>query len=83
MKDELEMNFDEVPIVDFHRLPQQRLFKLRKRITRPMIVKLAYMEDKTAIYKAAKILKKYGRTRCEVKHSSPYVFITGHLPRAF
>ena len=32
MKDGLEMDFDKVPIVDFHRLPQQPLFKLGKRI---------------------------------------------------
>ena len=57
MKDGLEMDFDKVPIVDFHRLPQQPLFKLGKRITRPIIVKLAYMKDKTAIYKAVKIWK--------------------------
>ena len=50
MKDRLEMDFDKVPIVDFHRLSQQSLFKLGKRITRPIIVKLGYMEDKTAIY---------------------------------
>ena len=83
MKDGLEMDFDKVPIVDFHRLPQQRLFKLGKRITRLIIVKLAYMEDKTAIYKAAKNLKKYNRTRREMKQSLPYVYITDHLPRAF
>ena len=83
MKDGLEMDFDKVPIVDFHRIPQQPLFKLGKRITRPIIVKLAYMEDKTAIYKAAKNLKKYNRTRREMKQSSPYVYITDHLPCAF
>ena len=83
MKDGLEMDFDKVPIVDFHRLPQQPLCKLGKRITRPIIVKLAYMEDKTAIYNAAKNLKKYNRTRREMKQSSPYVYITDHLPRAF
>ena len=83
MKDELEMDFDKVPIVDFHRLPQQPLCKLGKRITRPIIVELAYMEDETAIYKAAKNLKKYNRTRREMKQSSPYVYITDHLPRAF
>ena len=58
MKDGLEMDFDKVPIVDFHRLPQQLLFKLGKRITRPIIVKLTFMEDKTAIYKAAKKFEK-------------------------
>ena len=83
MKDGLEMDFDKVSIVDFHWLPQQPLFKLGKRITRPIIVKLAYMEDKTAIYKAAKNLKKYNQTRCEMKQSSPYVYITDHLPHAF
>ena len=41
------------------------------------------MEDKTAIYKAAKNFKKYNRTRREMKQSSPYVYITDHLPRAF
>ena len=41
------------------------------------------MEDKTAICKAAKSLKKYNRTRREMKRSSPYVYITDHLPRAF
>ena len=62
MKDGLEMDFDEVPIVDFNRLPQQPLFELGKRSTGPIIVKLAYMEDKTAIYKAIKKLKKFNRT---------------------
>ena len=28
-------------------------------------------------------MKKYNRTRREMKHSSPYVYITDHLPRAF
>ena len=83
MKDGLGMDFDNVPIVDFHRLPQQPLFKLGKRITRPIIVKLAYMVDKTAIYKAAKNLKNYNRTRREMKQSSPFVYITDHLLRAF
>ena len=41
------------------------------------------MEDKTAIYKAAKNLKKYNRTRSEMKQSSPYAYITDHLPCAF
>ena len=36
MKDGLEMDFDKVPIVDFHRIPQHPLFKLGKRITRPL-----------------------------------------------
>ena len=83
MKDGLKMDFDKVPIVDFYGLPQQPLFKLGKQITRPIIVKLAYMEDKTAIYKAAKNLKKYNRTRRKMQQSSPYVYITDHLPRAF
>ena len=83
MKNGSEMDFDKVPIADFHRLPQQPLFVLGKRITRPIIVKLAYMEDNTAIYKAAKNVKKYNRTRCEMKQSSSYVYITDQLPRAF
>ena len=82
-KNRLEVDFDKVPFVDFHRLLQQPVFKLGKRITRPITVKLAYMEDKTAISKAAKNLKKYNRTRREMKQSSPYVYIIYHLPRAF
>ena len=76
MKDELEMDFDEVPNTDFHRLPQHRLLELGKRITRPIIVKLAYTEHKTAICRVAKIFKNYNRTTRKIKHSSPYVFIT-------
>ena len=41
------------------------------------------MEGKTAIYKVAKNLKMHNWTKREMKHSSPYVFITNHLQRAF
>ena len=41
------------------------------------------MEDKTAIYKAARKLKKYNLTRRKMKQSSPYAFINDHSPRAF
>ena len=77
------MDIDIVRIVDSHRLPQHPLFKLGKRVTRPIIVKLAYVKDKTAIYKATNNLNKYNRTRRELKQSTPNVFITDHLPRAF
>ena len=77
------MDIGKVRIVDSHRLPQHPLFKLGKRVTRPIIVKLAYMEDKTAIYKAAKNLNKYNQTGRELKQSTRYVFITDHLPCAF
>ena len=78
-KEGLEIAIDKVPIVDSHRLPQHPLFKLGKRLTRPIVVKLAYMDDKTAIYKVTKNLNN--RTRLELKQSTPYVFITDHLPR--
>ena len=83
MKEELEMDIDEVPIVDSHQLPQHPLFILGKRVMRPLIVKLAYMNDKTAIYKGAKNSKKYNRTWRELKQSLPYVVMTDYLPRAF
>ena len=51
MKDGLEMDFNKVPIVHLHRLPQQPLFKLGKRITRSIIVKLAYRRTKQLLIK--------------------------------
>ena len=50
---------------------------------RQLIVKLAYMDGKTAIYKGAKNSKKHNRTRRELKQGLPYVVMTEYLPRAF
>ena len=81
MKDGLHI-FDpkSLPLADYHRLPQQPIFKFGRKTT-PIIIKLIYAADKRKIFGNLKNLKPYNESR---KALNLYpVFVTEHLPKKF
>ena len=52
-------NSENIKFADIHRMPKQPVLKNRKKIQRPIIVKLTNLFDKQLIYKSLKNLKLY------------------------
>ena len=70
-----------LPLMDYHRLPQQPTFKFGRKTTRPIIIKLANAADKRQIFGNLKNLKSYNESR---KALNLYcVFVTEHLRKKF
>ena len=82
MKDGLHI-FDPkpLPLADYHRLPQQPIFKFGRKTTRPIIIKLTNTADKRKIFGNLKNLKSYNESR-KALNLKP-VFVTEHLPKKF
>ena len=73
---------NSINIVDIHRLPQFPIYdKLRRKINRPIIVKLASVFDKQKFSQNLKNLKTFNAKRRTERASTPYVYATEHLPR--
>ena len=74
---------DDIELVDIHRLPQHTLKKNGKRITRPIVIKLVNMQDKSRIFQSAKHLRTYNEKLKKEVNKSLYVYICDHLPTKF
>ena len=84
LKNELKIDdLDDIELIDIHRLPQHPLMKNGKRITRPIVIKLVNMQDKSHIFQSAKHLRTYNGKLKEEDNKSPYVNICGYLPTKF
>ena len=68
LKEGLKIEPHVIHPIDVHRLPQHPVFKNQKKITRPIIVKLADSFEKHLIMKSLKNLKAYNETRCKKKN---------------
>lgn len=83
MRDGLRIDPESISLIDYHRLPQRPIFRANKKVTRPIIIKVATVFDKQRILKSAKNLKQYNfdkSTSSADEHVSS-VYITEHLPR--
>ena len=90
----LQMDPEKITLVDIHRLPQHQITKNGKRVTRPIIIKLANALDKHYIMKNVKHLKTYNESlnqttfepgtsfRAKSMTKSNF-FITDHFPQKF
>ena len=58
----LQLDPEKISLVDIHRLPQHQITKNAKRVTRPMIIKLANALDKHYIMKTVTNLKTYNKS---------------------
>ena len=90
----LRLDPEEITLFDIHRIPQHLIAKNGKRVTRPIIIKLANALDKHYIMKNVKHLKTYNellnqttfepgtsfRAKSMMKRNS---FIADHLPQKF
>jgi len=74
-------NPSTIVMADFHRLPQQPIYKQRTKINRPVIVKLTNAADKHRIFSCLKHLKSHNDNRRLVNLGPQY--ITEHLPKKF
>ena len=84
LKEGLKIEPHLIHPIDVHRLPQHPVFKNQKKITRPIIVKLADSFEKHLIMKSLKNLKAYNETRCKENHrNQSQVFISDYLPQEF
>ena len=74
---------DDIELVDIHRLPQHSLMKNGKRKTRPIVIKLVNVQDKSRIFQSAKHLRTYSEKLKKEDNKSRYVYICDHLPTKF
>ena len=70
-----------LPLADYHRLPQQPIFKFGRKTTRPIIIKLTNAADKRKISGNLKNLKSCNESR-KALNLNP-AFVTEHLPKKF
>ena len=70
-----------ISLADYHRLPQQPIFRNNHKVHRPIIIKLTNSTDKKLIFTEQKNLKKYNEIRKSVDKKPHY--ITEHLPKQF
>ena len=66
-----------VGLVDIHRLPQHRVYKNGKKVSRSMIVKLDSAFSKRTIFKSLNHLKEYN------EDPEKNVYVTEHLSKPF
>ena len=87
----LQVDPTKIQLVDIHRLPQPPVSRNGKRVTRPIIIKLANAMDKQIIMANLKHLKLYNealkrfdhetRTNYKIETMKPKkVFVAEHLP---
>ena len=70
-----------LPLANYHRLPQQPIFKFGRKTTRPIIIELTIAADKQKIFGNLKNLKFYTELR-KALNLNP-VLVTEHLPKEF
>ena len=70
LKEGLDLDPNSITLVDAHRLPQRPIIKHGRRITRPIIIKLANAIDKKKIMTNLKHLKTYNEARRSVQDSN-------------
>ena len=81
LKNGLKINDpNDIELIDIHRLPQQPPMKNGKRITRPIVIKLVNVQEKSCIFQSAKHLRTYNEKLKKEDNKSPYVYICDHLP---
>ena len=89
-----QLDTEKITLVDIHRLSQHQITKNGKRVTRPIIIKLANAMDKHYIMKNVKHLKTYNESLNQTTFepgtsfraksmTKSDVFITDHLPQKF
>jgi len=84
LTDGLAIDPSEIHLVDVHRLPQHPLIIRGKHITRPIIIKLPDVFEKTKIMRSLSNLKEFNQNRHErLKTNIGNVFISDHLPKEF
>ena len=94
LKEGLDLDPNSITLMDAHRLPQRPIIKHGRRITRPIIIKLANAIDKKKIMTNLKHLKTYNEARRSVQDSNSSInlanqsmkrsiYVTEHLPKAF
>ena len=57
--------------------------KNEKRITRPIVIKLVNIQDKSCIFQSAKHLRNYNKKLKKEDNKSPYIYICDHLLTKF
>ena len=70
-----------ISLADFHRLPQQPIFRNNCKVHRSNIIKLTNSTDKKLIFTKLKNLKKYNEIRKSVDKKPHYII--EHLPKQF
>ena len=82
MKDDLLIDDPStIFLADYHRLPQQPIFRNNRKVHRPIIIKLTNSTDKRLSFTKLKNLKKYNEIKKSVDKQPHY--ITEHLPKQF
>ena len=76
-------DFNELPLVDIHRLPQRPIYSDKGRVNRPIIIKLYNSDDKHWLFSRLKFLKSYNDTRYAENREAKPVFVTEHLPKSY
>ena len=90
----LQLDPTKIQLVNIHRLPRHPVSRSGKRVTRPIIIKLANAMDKQTIMANLKYLKPYNealkrfdheaRTNYKTEKMKPKkVFVAEHLPQKF
>ena len=95
LKEGLDLDPDSITLVNAHRLSQRPIVKHGRRITRPIIIKLANALDKKKIMTNLKHLKTNNEARRSVQESNSNstinlanqsmkrsIYVTEHLPKA-
>ena len=78
-------DFNELPLVDIHRLPQRPVLAVysdKGRVNRPIIIKLYNSDDKHWLSRL-KFLKSYNDKRYAENREAKPVFVTEHLPTPY
>ena len=70
-----------ITLTDYHRIPQQPVYRNNCKVNRPIIVKLCNSNDKRLFFSKLKNLKQYNDTR-KTRDLKPH-YITDHLPKLF
>ena len=82
MKEGLQIvDLTSITLTDYHRLPQQPVYRNNCKVNRPVIVKLCNSNDKRLFFCKLKNLKQYNESR-KTRDLKPH-YITDHLPKLF
>ena len=82
MKEGLQIvDLTSITLTDYHRLPQQPVYRNNCKVNRPIIVKLCNSNDKHLFFSKLKNFKQYNESR-KMRDLKPH-YITDHLPKLF
>ena len=76
-------DFNELPPVDIHRLPQRPIYSDKGRVNSPIIIKLYNNDDKHWLFSRFKFLKSYNDKRYAENREAKPVFVTEPLPKPY